>query len=386
MRRGQAPPPADLPQRRDNDALERAERFLRACRSEPVDRTPVWFMRQAGRYMPEYRAIRAGHTLLDIIANAELAAEVTLQPIEALGVDAAIIFADILPPLVPMGMQLEFAAGEGPILHNPLRDRASIEALRPIVPEESLKPTLDAISIVRRELDDKVALIGFAGGPFTLASYAIEGGSSRDYRLTKTLMYSEPDTWALLMDKIATMTADYLRAQVRAGAQCIQLFDSWAGALAPEDYRRYVLPATQRIVRAVLPDGVPVIVFGTNTSGMLDIVAEAGSTVVGVDWRIPLDRAWKIVGHDRAVQGNLDPLVLFAPLPEVESRVHDILRRAGGRPGHIFNLGHGVLPQTAVETVRAVVEMVHEVDVSDQPAASSSPTRPIAVPSNQADG
>lgn len=336
--------------------------------------------------MPEYRAIRAGHTLLDIIANAELAAEVTLQPIEALGVDAAIIFADILPPLVPMGMQLEFAAGEGPILHNPLRDRASIEALRPIVPEESLKPTLDAISIVRRELDDKVALIGFAGGPFTLASYAIEGGSSRDYRLTKTLMYSEPDTWALLMDKIATMTADYLRAQVRAGAQCIQLFDSWAGALAPEDYRRYVLPATQRIVRAVLPDGVPVIVFGTNTSGMLDIVAEAGSTVVGVDWRIPLDRAWKIVGHDRAVQGNLDPLVLFAPLPEVESRVHDILRRAGGRPGHIFNLGHGVLPQTAVETVRAVVEMVHEVDVSDQPAASSSPTRPIAVPSNQADG
>lgn len=319
--------------------------------------------------MPEYRAIRANHTLLEIVANAELAAEVTLQPIEALGVDAAIIFADILPPLVPMGMDLEYAAGEGPVLHNPLRDRASIEALRPIDPEDSLKPTLDAISIVRQELDGRVALIGFAGGPFTLASYAIEGGSSRDYRLTKTLMYTEPDTWALLMDKLATMTTDYLRAQVRAGAQCVQIFDSWAGALAPEDYRRYVLPATQRIVQSVLSDGVPVIVFGTQTSGMLEVVAEAGSTVVGVDWRIPLDRAWDIIGHDRAVQGNLDPLALFAPLPEVEIRVLDILRRSEGRPGHIFNLGHGILPQTPVETVRAVVEMVHSVAVSEKLSA-----------------
>lgn len=328
-------------------------------------------MRQAGRYMPEYRAIRARHTLLDICANAELAAEVTLQPVDALGVDAAIIFADILPPLVPMGMDLEYAAGEGPVLHNPLRDPAAIEALRPIVPDESLKPTLDAIQIVRRELDGKVALIGFAGGPFTLASYAIEGGSSRDYRLTKTLMYTEPNAWAMLMDKLATMTADYLVAQVRAGAQCVQLFDSWAGALAPEDYRRLVLPATKRIVDALLPEGVPVIVFGTNTSGMLDVVAEAGSSVVGVDWRIPLDRAWEIIGHDRAVQGNLDPVALFAPLPEVERRVHDILRRAEGRHGHIFNLGHGILQQTPVETVRAVVEMVHEVAVSHQPPAVS---------------
>ncbi len=315
--------------------------------------------------MPEYRAIRAKHSLLDIIANAELAAEVTLQPIEALGVDAAIIFADILPPLVPMGMDLEFAAGEGPVLHNPLRDRASIEALRPIDPEESLKSTLDALSMVRRELDGKVALIGFAGGPFTLASYAIEGGSSRNYQRTKTLMYSEPDTWALLMDKIATMTADYLRAQVKAGAQCVQLFDSWAGALAPDDYRRYVLPATKRIVDALLPENVPVIVFGTNTSGMLDIVAEAGSPVVGVDWRIPLDKAWNIIGHDRAVQGNLDPLVLFAPLPEVESRVRDILHLVDGRSGHIFNIGHGILPQTPVDTVRAVVDMVHAVKIND---------------------
>jgi uroporphyrinogen decarboxylase len=339
---------------------------LRACRREPVDRTPVWFMRQAGRYMAEYRAIRANHTLLDIIANAELSAEVTLQPVEALGVDAAIIFADILPPLVPMGMNLEYAAGEGPVLHNPLRDRASIEALRPFDPEEALKPTLDAIKMVRQELDGKVALIGFAGGPFTLASYAIEGGSSRNYQLTKTMMYTEPDTWFLLMDKLATMTADYLRAQVRAGAQCVQLFDSWAGALAPEDYRRYVLPATKRIVESIQPEGAPIIVFGTNTSGMLDVVAEAGSPVVGVDWRIPLDRAWEIVGHDRAVQGNLDPLALFAPLPEVEARVHDILQRAAGRPGHIFNLGHGILPQTPVETVKAVVEMVHGVAISHE--------------------
>jgi uroporphyrinogen decarboxylase len=329
-------------------------------------------MRQAGRYMPEYRAIRAKHTLLDIIANADLAAEVTLQPVEALGVDAAIIFADILPPLIPMGMQLEYAAGEGPVLQNPLRDRAAIEALRSVDPEKSLKSTLDALSIVRRELDGKVALIGFAGGPFTLASYAIEGGSSRNYQYTKSLMYSDPDTWAVLMDKLATMTADYLRAQVRAGAQCVQIFDSWAGALAPEDYRRYVLPATRQIVAAVEPEGVPVIVFGTNTSGMLDVVAEAGSPVVGVDWRISLDRAWEIVGHDRAVQGNLDPLVLFAPLPEVESRVHEILRRAEGRPGHIFNLGHGILPQTPVDTVRAVVEMVHAVAVSQEPSATSS--------------
>lgn len=344
--------------------MERSERFLRACRREPVDRTPVWFMRQAGRYMPEYRAIRATHTLLDICSNADLAAEVTLQPVEALGVDAAIIFADILPPLVPMGIDLEYAAGEGPVIHNPLRDRASIEALRPFDPTQSLAPTLEAIRVVRRELDGKVALIGFAGGPFTIASYAIEGGSSRDYRLTKTLMYTEPDTWTLLMDKLATMTSDYLRAQVQAGAQCVQLFDSWAGALSPDDYRRYVLPATRRIVESLRPDGVPVIVFGTNTSGMLDVIADAGSTVVGADWRIPLDRAWEIIGHERAIQGNLDPVALFAPLPEVERRVRDILQRVGGRPGHIFNLGHGILPQTPVETVRAVVEMVHAATVS----------------------
>jgi uroporphyrinogen decarboxylase len=356
----------------DGDQVERVERFLRACRREPVDATPVWFMRQAGRYMPEYRAIRARHTLLEICAEPELAAEVTLQPVQQLDVDAAIIFADILLPLVPMGMRLEFAAGEGPVLPEPLRDRAAIDALRDIEPEGDLKATLDAISIVRRELDGRVALIGFAGGPFTLASYAIEGGSSRDYRLTKTLMFREPETWFALMDKLARMTASYLRAQVRAGAQCVQLFDSWAGALAPDDYRRYVLPATRQIVSALGPEGVPVIVFGTNTATLLDVMAEAGSAVVGVDWRIPLDRAWNQIGHDRAVQGNLDPVALFAPLPEVRERVRAILGRAGGRPGHIFNLGHGILPQTPVDTVRAVAELVHELSATGALAQADS--------------
>jgi uroporphyrinogen decarboxylase len=341
-------------------SLTSEERFLRACRRQTVDCTPVWFMRQAGRYMPEYRAIREKHTMLDICSNAELSAQITLQPIDQLGVDAAIIFADLLPPLVPMGMQLEYAAGEGPVLHNPLRTRNDIERLNAeFDPADSLRPTLDALSIVRRELDGRVALIGFAGGPFTLASYAIEGGSSRDYRRTKSLMYTDPGGWHLLMDKLAAMASAFLTAQVRAGAQCVQIFDSWAGALSPRDYREYVLPATRRIVEALTPLGVPVILFGTNTAGMLDVVAEAGTPVVGADWRIPLDVAWERIGGDRAIQGNLDPLVLFAPLPVVEAHVHDIMDRAAGRPGHIFNLGHGILPETPVSTVKAVVEMVH---------------------------
>jgi uroporphyrinogen decarboxylase len=321
-------------------------------------------MRQAGRYMAEYRAIREKHTLLEICANPELAAEITLQPITALGVDAAIIFADLLPPLVPMGMDLEYAAGEGPVLHNPIRDLAAIDALRAIDPREDLKPTLDAISMVREELDGKVALIGFAGGPFTLASYAIEGGSSRNYQHTKALMYQHPDAWQTLMDKFATMTGAYLLAQAEAGAQCVQIFDSWAGALSPEDYGRFVLPATRKIVETVKPANVPVILFGTNTGGMLDVIAEAGSDVVGADWRINLDDAWQRIGHDRAIQGNLDPMLLFAPVDEVRHQVDAILSRAGGRPGHIFNLGHGILPGTPVATVQAVVEMVREGSVA----------------------
>ena len=344
--------------------MRRSERFLAACRSEPVDRTPVWFMRQAGRYQPEYRAIREKHKILDIISSAELSAEVTMLPVRQMDVDAAIIFADILPPLVPMGLQLEFAAGEGPVLHNPLRDRAAIEALQPYDPGVQLKSTLDAISQVRRELNNEVALIGFAGGPFTLASYAIEGGSSRNYQTTKTLMYSDEPAWHMLMDKLADMTIDYLKAQIEAGAQCVQLFDSWAGSLAPEDYQRYVQPATRRIIDGVRDAGVPTIAFGTDTNGMLDLVAEVGSTVVGVDWRIPLDRAWDIIGHERAVQGNLDPIALFAPEHELEARVNAILDLAGGRPGHIFNLGHGILPQTPVSSVQKVVEIVHNYELN----------------------
>ena len=352
--------------------MERAERFLRACRSQAVDTTPVWFMRQAGRYMPEYRAIRAKHTLLDIIAQPELAAEVTLQPIETLGVDAAIIFADILPPLVPMGMDLEYAAGEGPVLHNPLRSRADIERLRDIDPHDSqLRSTLDAISIVRGALADKVALIGFAGGPFTLASYAIEGGSSRNYQRTKALMWSDTDAWFLLMRKLGDLTAAYLVAQIEAGAQCVQLFDSWAGALSPHDYERFVMPTVRSIVAEVRKTNTPIIVFGTATGGMLDLLASAQSDVVGVDWRMDLARGWELIGHDRAVQGNLDPITLFAPLPEVEAQVQRVLRAAGGRPGHIFNLGHGIIPETPVDTVRAVVEMVHDWDL----AAAAEDTR-----------
>jgi uroporphyrinogen decarboxylase len=318
-------------------------------------------MRQAGRYLPEYRAIRARHTLLDICAQPELAAEVTMQPVQRLGVDAAIIFADILLPLIPMGMQLEFAAGEGPVLHNPLRDRVAIQALRPIDPATDLGPTLEAIRLVSRELRDEAALIGFAGGPFTLASYAIEGSSSRDFRRTKRLMYADPAAWSLLMDKLATMTVAYLRAQIAAGARCVQIFDSWAGALAPLDYRRFVLPATQRIVHDLQPEGVPTILFGTNTAGMLTVLREGGSGVVGVDWRVPIDAAWATVGHDRAIQGNLDPLVLFAPHNIVREHVADIVARTAGRQGHIFNLGHGILTETPVETVQAVVEMVREL-------------------------
>ncbi|ACZ39745.1 MAG: uroporphyrinogen decarboxylase [Sphaerobacter thermophilus] len=343
------------------DGITAADRFLRACRREPVDRTPVWFMRQAGRYMAEYRAIRARHTLLEICAQPDLAAEVTLQPIDRLGVDAAILFADILLPLVPMGIDLEFAAGEGPVIHNPVREAADVARLVVRDPEEATPAVLEAVRLIRRELDGRVPLIGFAGGPFTVASYLIEGGSSRHYRRTKEMMYRAPDVWDALMEKLADMTARYLAGQIRAGAQAVQLFDSWVGALSPLDYERRVLPYVQRIVAHVAPLGVPVIVFGTGTAGLLSLMATTGADVVGIDWRIALDDGWARVGHDRAVQGNLDPLVLFAPREEIERHVRDILARAGGRPGHIFNLGHGILPETPVDNVRYVVELVHEL-------------------------
>lgn len=336
------------------------ERFLKACRREPVDCTPVWFMRQAGRYMAEYRALRAKHSILELCKTPELAAQVTLQPIDRFPLDAAIIFADILLPLEPMGLSLEFAAGEGPVIHNPVRNQADVERLN-VIDGGELDYVAEAIRQARRALNGRVPLIGFAGAPFTLASYAIEGGSSRNYLLTKQLMYSEPKAWHQLMDKFARVITGYLRRQIKAGAQAIQLFDSWVGCLSVGDYVEYVMPHVQLIFEGLKREGVPMIHFGTGTSAMLPQMREAGGDVIGIDWRIHLDEAWATVGHDVAVQGNLDPLTLFAPLHEIERRVEDILRRAGGRPGHIFNLGHGILPTTPIEHVAATIDMVHKL-------------------------
>jgi uroporphyrinogen decarboxylase len=345
------------------------DRFLRACRRQPVDRTPVWFMRQAGRYLPEYRAVRAQHSLLEICAQPELAAEVTLQPVSALGVDAAILFADILLPLIPMGIDLEFAAGEGPVIHNPVRSAHDVAALRPVVVEDSLAHVLAAVRLVRRELDGRVPLIGFAGAPFTLASYLIEGGSSRTFQRTKQMMYADPGAWHALLGKLAELVADYLLAQARAGAQALQLFDSWVGALSPEDYEDYVLPHSRLVLARLAAGvpGVPLIHFGTGTASLLPQMARAGGDVIGLDWRTPLDWGWAQVGAERAVQGNLDPLALFAPRPLLAQRVRRVLEQAGGRPGHIFNLGHGLLPETPVDNVRAVVDLVHELSSVSEP-------------------
>ena len=336
------------------------DRFLKACRREPVDCTPVWFMRQAGRYMQEYQAVRAKHSILEVCKTPELAAQVTLQPIERFPLDAAIIFADILLPLEPMGINLEFTEGEGPVIHNPVRDRAAVDRLR-VIDGDELDYVADAVREARRALAGRVPLIGFAGAPFTLASYAIEGGGSRNYVQTKQMMYREPELWHRLMDKLARVVTGYLRRQIQAGAQAVQLFDSWVGCLSPGDYAEYVLPHVQVIFEGLKREQVPMIHFGTGTGALLQLMREAGGGVIGVDWRMPLDDAWGKVGHDVAVQGNLDPVVLFAPLHEIERRVEDILRRAANRPGHIFNLGHGILPQTPVENVAAVVEMVHKL-------------------------
>ena len=340
-------------------ASEPAARFLRACRRLPVDRTPVWFMRQAGRYMPEYRAIRAKHSLLDICRQPELAAQVTLQPVEALGVDAAILFSDILLPLIPMGAELEMVEGRGPVIHNPLRQAADLGSLRELQPEQDLGFVLQAIAILRRQLSEQVPLIGFAGAPFTLAAYLIEGGASRDFRRTKRLMLQQPAAWRALMEKLARAMAEYLVAQVRAGVQAVQLFDSWVGALGPEDYLACAQPYSRQVLQQVAATGVPAIHFGTGTAGLLPAMRQAGGEVIGVDWRIPLDQAWQTLGPAVGIQGNLEPAALYAPRPELEARVLQILAQAGGRPGHIFNLGHGVLLDTPVEALRSVVEIVH---------------------------
>lgn len=341
--------------------MTRPPRFLNACRRQPVDATPIWLMRQAGRYMIEYRTLREKYTILEIIKTPDLAVEVTMQPINAFDLDAAIIFADILPPLEGMGLNLEFVKGEGPLIHNPVRTRADVDALRTPAPEEALWFTLDAIRLARKELDPRgIPLIGFSGAPFTVASYAIEGGSSRNYVHAKGMMMGDPETWHKMMDKLATVVGEYLRAQAQAGAQVLQVFDSWIGALSPADYREHVLPYSRRAIEIASETGVPIIHFGTETAGILELIAETGGDVIGVDWRIDLDTAWQRLGDDVAIQGNLDPISLFAPWPELKKRAQRVLDQAGGRPGHIFNLGHGILPQTPVENVRRLVDFVHE--------------------------
>jgi uroporphyrinogen decarboxylase len=335
-----------------------SDRFLRACLRQPTDCTPVWFMRQAGRYMPEYRALRERHSLLDLCRSPELSLEVTLQPLR-LGVDAAILFADILLPLEPMGAPFEFAAGEGPMVRTPIASRAAIEALRVISPEDGLGHVLEAVRLIKRELAGRFPLIGFAGGPFTLASYLIEGGKSTQFVKTKRLMYGDPSSWNLLMSKLAEVVRRYLLGQIAAGADCVQLFDSWVGQLSREDYTTYVQPHVAHVLAGVAGRGVPVIHFGTGTQALLDRMAQAGGDVIGLDWRTPLAEGWSVVGHDRAVQGNLDPTVLFAPRDVVETHAAGVLDAASGRPGHIFNLGHGILPETPVEAVQALVDFVH---------------------------
>lgn len=333
-------------------------RFLKACRREPTDVTPVWLMRQAGRYMPEYRALRGRHSILDLCHNPTLAAQVTLQPLR-LGVDAAIIFADILLPFEPLGLGLSFAAGEGPSLAEPIRTPADVARLSPVDPLPALSYVLDAVRLAVKDLPRGIPLIGFAGAPFTLASYAIEGESSRQFVRTKRFMYEHPDAWHALLGRFADIVGRYLAAQAAAGAHALQMFDSWVGCLSPEDYRRYVQPHSRRAIELASASGVPVIHFGTGTAPFLTDFAAAGGDVIGVDWRVSLAHAWETIGLERAIQGNLDPVALFAPAAERERMVRDVLDQAGGRPGHIFNLGHGVLPDTPVEAVRALVEQVH---------------------------
>lgn len=336
-------------------------RFLKACRREPVDATPIWLMRQAGRYMEEYRELRKSYGILDLIKTPELAREVTMQPINAFDLDAAIIFADILPPLEGMGLELEFIKGEGPHIHNPVRTEADVAALKTPPPEEALSFTLEAIKLTRKALEPKgIPLIGFSGAPFTLAAYAVEGGGSKNHVNVKSLMLSQPDAWAELMDKFATVAGNYLLAQAEAGAQALQLFDSWVGQLNPQDYRQYVQPYSKKALEIASQAGVPLIHFGTNTNGMLTDIRDAGGDVIGVDWRIDIDAGWSILGDDVAIQGNLDPVALFGTWESIETRTKDILDRINGRPGHIFNLGHGILPQTPVENVKRLVEFVHE--------------------------
>ena len=344
--------------------------FVRACKSQPVDRTPVWFMRQAGRYMPEYRAVRKNHSLLEICKKPALAAEVTITAAEILGIDAAIIFADLLLPLEVMGLSFHFSSGEGPVIDKPVRSAEDIATLRSDRAAE-LGYVSEAVSLVAKHFANRVPVIGFCGAPFTLASYMIEGGGSRHYLHAKKMMYNSPAAWDELMRKLVDVTAEYSAAQVRAGADVIQIFDSWVGCLSVEDYRRYVLSHVIGMVTQLQKTGAPIIYFGTDSATLLPAMKETGADVIGLDWRIPLDRGWMRIDHQCAVQGNLDPVLLLADWKELRSRAEDILRQAAGRPGHIFNLGHGILPETPVENVKNLARLVHEHSVPPSGARSS---------------
>ena len=342
------------------EGLSGGSRFLRACLRKPVDRTPVWFLRQAGRYMPEYQAVRRHHSLLEICKQPKLAAEVTITAAEKLGVDAAIIFADLLLPFECMGLPFEFQAGEGPVVHQPVRSAEDVARLRTDRASE-LAYVGEAIRRVVSHFKDSLGIIGFIGAPFTLASYMIEGGGSKQYIHTKTMMYRQPDTWRRLLDKLASVLREYAQQQVSAGADVIQIFDSWAGSLSVEDYRDFVLPITRTLVREVQAMGVPVIYFGVDTASLLPAMRETGADVLGLDWRTPLAAAWRGLDYSCAMQGNLDPITLFAPQELLYERVREVLAQVGGRPGHIFNLGHGIVPGTPVENVQAVVSYVRKL-------------------------
>jgi uroporphyrinogen decarboxylase len=342
-----------------NEALRNSV-FMRACRREAVPYTPIWLMRQAGRYMQEYRDVRARMSFLELCKTPSLAAEVTVTAAERLGVDAAIIFADILLITEPMGLQLEFSKGDGPVIHNPVRSATDVNRLREVGDVAGLSFVFDAIRETRRALRRDLPLIGFAGAPFTLASYIVEGGASKNYVHTKTLMYNDSGAWHAMMSLVARGLVRYLNAQIEAGAQAVQLFDSWVGALSPDDYRQYVLPHTREVIRGV-KKGTPVIHFGTGTSALLELMCEAGGDVIGLDWRLRLDEGWERIGHDVSVMGNLDPVALFANQDYLRTQAGLILKQAGGRAGHIFNLGHGILPETPVENVIALVDAVHEL-------------------------
>jgi uroporphyrinogen decarboxylase len=348
------------------------DRFLRACRREPVDCTPVWFMRQAGRYLPEYRALRETADVLEVIRTPKLAVEATLQPLRRMEVDAAILFSDIMAPLAAAGVDVRIEPGVGPVVGSPVRTAADAGRLaRTCARPLDVSHVLEAVNLLRSELS--VPLIGFAGAPFTLASYLVEGGPSRDHARTKAFMHGEADAWPRMMDALGSMTVAYLRSQVEAGAQALQVFDSWAGSLDPEDYERHVLPAMRDVFAGLADLGVPLIHFGVGTGELLGCMREAGATVVGVDWRVPLDLAWDRIGHDVAIQGNLDPAACLGPWGSVEAKALGVLRRAGGRSGHVFNLGHGVLPSTPPETLERLVDLVHRRTVrppAGQPAGA----------------